>query len=84
MSFSNPASSTVSRAPTQSNQTLSNLTHHATSAPARQSVDLQIYDELIHNNHSIEDVVAIGRRIQQDYANLTASKQVSFSASPYR
>ncbi|QHP83352.1 LifA/Efa1-related large cytotoxin [Chlamydia suis] len=82
MSFSSPASSTVSRASTQSNQSLSNLTHHVAPAPDHQSVDLQIYDELIHNNHSTEDVVAIGRRIQQEYANLTASTQVSFSASP--
>ena len=82
MSFSSPASSTVSRASTQSNQSLSNLTHHVASAPDHQRVDLQIYDELIHNNHSTEDVVAIGRRIQQEYANLTASTQVSFSASP--
>lgn len=80
MTLSNTASSTVSPKSTQLNHTLSNQTHPV--AQSNRNIDFQIYDEQIHNNHSTEDVVAIGRRIQQEYANLTTSKQVNFSASP--
>ncbi|WP_236731709.1 LifA/Efa1-related large cytotoxin [Chlamydia pecorum] len=68
-----PASSTKNR---------SDIAVPSTNSSSANASSLFIYDIDLHKNHSTEDVVKIGKQLQDQFYNMTENRNLSFSASP--
>ncbi|MFJ1510023.1 hypothetical protein [Chlamydia crocodili] len=60
----------------------SSRTNQSTAAAASLDERLSIYDEAVNQNNSTETVVELGKKLQQEFYNLTNPNTTASTASP--
>lgn len=68
--------------PVSSTKNRSDIAVPSTNSSSANASSLFIYDIDLHKNHSTEDVVKIGKQLQDQFYNMTENRNLSFSASP--
>ncbi|WP_231165406.1 hypothetical protein, partial [Chlamydia pecorum] len=69
-------------APVSSTKNRSDIAVPSTNSSSANASSLFIYDIDLHKNHSTEDVVKIGKQLQDQFYNMKENRNLSFSASP--